>query len=279
MLRYFSPAAGALISLLLTPAAFAAPSADANNNGEITQTEYLNFRSTGFGKTDKNFDGKLTKAELSLQLQEDIDEGQRQVFHQLDKDKDGRLTLEDFSKPYDGTTSESVELINEAQDKNFDRYDTDGNGNISRSEYRDFGNTQMKQAMDQFKIYAEKSFNALDLNHDGYADEDEYVYKGRDPNAALSVNTANPFSDRGNAASSQKQSVRRDGNGDGIITKTEDTAFNRYQFETMDKDSDGIITKNESLYLFMDSSALTADDDMPFEFMVLGGSEVRDEDD
>lgn len=252
MHKYFFSVAASFIFALLSSESFAAPNADVNNNGEITRMEYLNFMATKFAETDKNFDSKLTQEELNFSMQHKLEEQARQNFRFLDQDKDGILKLENFSEQFESIAA-SPGIEKSAADQFFELLDKNGNGSVSRSEYIEFVQAQKQSATDQRKEMAANYFKSLDINQDGYVDEEEFIYKGRNPNAAIKDTSATPFSNLGNTSSSQNKIVRRDGNGDGIITKSEDTEYNLYLFERFDSNGDGIVYETSHSGLFSDS--------------------------
>ncbi|WP_416878831.1 EF-hand domain-containing protein [Litorimonas sp.] len=236
---------------LLASESFAAPTADANNNGDITRTEYLNFMANKFAETDKNFDGKLTQEELKFSRQHKLEELARGNFRFLDQDKDGILKLENFSEQFE-TIAVNPRMEESAADQFFELLDKNGNGNVSRSEYIEYVQAQKQLATDQRKEMAANYFKSLDLNQDGYVDEDEFIYKGRNSKATINDTSANPFSNLRNTSSSQNKSVRRDGNSDGIITKSEDREYNLYLFEKFDSNGDGIVYETSHSDFFSD---------------------------
>jgi len=247
--------------------ALASNTADSNNNGEITEREFLNFKSLAFNAIDKNYDAKLTQDEIRKSYLEKYQETMKQAFRDLDENKDGRLIAEDLLEQYRDFNSD--ELM-QSQDDTFDLIDENGNNNISRLEYDQFVRSQIQDSIYRMEEFAADAFKGLDLDNDGYVDEKEYVYQGRDPNADAFENQ-NPFSSSNGLTGVQEKRVKRDGNGDGIITKSEDVEFNKYTFLTLDTDNNGALIKSESPYLFIDSD-FAADGFLDFMYL---GSEVQ----
>jgi Ca2+-binding EF-hand superfamily protein len=229
--------------------AHASETPDANENGEITEQEFLNFKAKKFNSVDKNFDAKITQAEIQQSYIDQMQEIMRQAFRSLDDNKDGRLDPEDFHEEYGAT--EMDDLL-QSQEEAFDRMDKNRNDSISRLEYNEFLQSQLQESEKVMRQYSQENFDRLDLDNNGFVDEDEYVFQGRDQNYNQ-IDTNNPFSKDGDAVANLEKPVQRDANGDGDISKSEDIAFNEYSFSIMDKNSDGVISKKENALLFVDS--------------------------
>lgn len=100
-----------------------------------------------FKSADTNSDGRVNKAEFDRQVKND-------TFTQLDKDKDGAVSLEEW-KAYDKSPSAREHF--EAMDVNHDR-------RVSLPEFSDAA---------EWKSGLKDSFTALDRDRDGHLAPDE----------------------------------------------------------------------------------------------------------
>lgn len=247
-----------LISLMITLSfvqfAHAKTPMDANKNGEITEREYLNYFSADFIKADKNFDAQLSREELNAARQIRMQDGAKKRFKRLDADNDSFISVDEYNADREKRREKQQKNSEKQIDRWFDNVDSNKNGFISREEYRAFRETGMEKSKKRIEERAIKSFERMDLDNDTRLSELEYVYKGKDPNDPNAVAGVNPFSNVNNNSRAIKR-VSRDGNSDGMITKSEDEAYRRYRFSRMDKDKDGIVTKKEARYLFSQGDA------------------------
>jgi len=245
------------VTLTFTQTTVATPTADANNNGEITRAEYLTFTSNAFNQQDKNFDGRITQQEKHAAMTEYVREKLQKQFKDMDDDGDGKITSSEFDAFNAEKNEKRFEKNRLKTDKWFDKVDTNGNGHISRLEYDDYlGENAVKQH-EKLKERTQKQFNAMDLDKDGEVTEFEFVDKGRAPGTSgQDSKPSNPFSDlHVRSTPSRKKRIRRDSNSDGVITKLEDREYNEAAFEKMDVNNDGAITKKENARIFSNDNA------------------------
>jgi len=66
--------------------------ADQNDDGKITQEEFISHAKKRFEKMDRNGDGALDKS----------DHGMRHSFDDLDKDGDGQISRDEFEQAHTG---------------------------------------------------------------------------------------------------------------------------------------------------------------------------------
>jgi Ca2+-binding EF-hand superfamily protein len=233
---------------LLTTTAQAAPM-DANKDGEISRIEYMSFRSNAFIQDDLNFDGKLTKQEIKEGRDKRNRENVIKRFKKLDANKDGQLIPSEMEDPKTNANESRADDVRKEMDAFFDKMDRDKNGNISRLEYNVFVEERMEGEVNAAIKRSERKFKRMDLDGDGVVTETEYVDRGRIPKPKK----ADPFEGLyTHDTTKPKKRMRRDGNGDGDITKREDREYNEYQFEKLDKNKNGVVTKDEARYLFPD---------------------------
>jgi hypothetical protein len=119
----------------------------------ITRTDYLKGVDSHFNAADTNHDGFVSKAELVVQQQRELDQAKARLnqqlqakFNQLDTNKDGKLTLQEF------LGAAPPLRVGENADQLMQRLDTNHDGKMSAEEFR---------APELAK------FNKVDANRDG----------------------------------------------------------------------------------------------------------------
>ena len=238
-------------TLSLPIIAHADPKMDANGDDEISRIEYMSFKSNSFNKQDKNFDGRLTKKEISAARLEQVRQATKKRFKDMDKNGDGHITQAEHDDSSRNQTEKMFESRLNKTDEWFSVMDTDKNNNISRLEYTAFLENQRAEQLEKSLKRTQKSFARLDLDGDGIVTEFEYVDKGRAPGTKANKKSDPMKGLYAHETAKPKKRLRRDGNSDGEVTKREDREYNEYQFDRLDKDKDGIITKKENKFLFV----------------------------
>jgi len=122
-----------LLAVLLAGGALASPAAardrpdpmemleqaDANRDGAVSRTEFVDARRARFAKMDRNGDGAFSDADLPRLVRKRAGDRIEQVVAAFDGDRDGRLSRDEF---VNGPT------------RLFDLGDRDGNGLLDRRE-------------------------------------------------------------------------------------------------------------------------------------------------
>lgn len=176
------------ILTVISGTALAAPKADVNKDGQITQAEFMAAAADKFDATDTNFDGVLTKDEMKAR-------------------RESRRA--------------------ERRERKFDRMDTDGNGVISKAEMA--AAEDMRTTKRQARRLAR-----LDTNGDSVISDTE--------KAAAKAKRAER---RGKGRMDRLKRVKRDADGDGLITRAEFDAATEAMFLRLDSNGDGVLTKGE----------------------------------
>lgn len=195
MPRFFKLALLGTSALLLTAGlALASPKADTNNDGTISQAEFMAEASDRFINTDLNADGALTKDEMKASHE------RRRTEH---------------------------------AEKRFEKSDANGDGVISKSEY------DAKRAE-----HTEKREARRDLNNDGTVDvADKELHKAK--RAKRKEKQAERKANRDVNRDNYRKRIKRDANGDGLITRAEYDTATEAMFIWLDANADGVLTKGE----------------------------------
>jgi Ca2+-binding EF-hand superfamily protein len=109
----------------LSPEEVEKVSSIANNDGEVTKEEFLNYaRHSEFFKTQMD----KTDSDSMAHKQEAIAKAER-AFKLFDKDNDGYITKQEFAKISKKLSRDQVEAV-------FNKFDKDGDGVLSFDEFR-----------------------------------------------------------------------------------------------------------------------------------------------
>ena len=169
------------------------------------------------------------------------------LLDKADMDKDGRITLSEFSA---------------FGDQKFAAMDTDANGLVSKDERRTFRAEKRAER-------AQMRFDKTDTNSDGFISRDEHTAalskRGAHRKNKMDVNGDGSFDDEDRAAIREKRKERRaerqaqrgqgqggghgkqkpDTNGDGMIDLAEHQSATARVFARLDKNNDGYLTGDE----------------------------------
>ena len=242
-------------ALLFSATIHAAPKMDANGDDEITLEEYVNYRMISFNKKDKNFDGRVTAKERRDWQAEQSREQMKAAFEQLDPDGNGRLTEDEYVEKMMSDMEGHMSMNQTAMEQDFDEMDEDKNGHISRLEYDTHINQTQDETLKMMKEAMLQQFKMMDKDKDKIITESEYAGVLDGVNALIYGDNASDSNEADNRFKESKP-IALDGNGDGILTRTEQREHSNYLFELMDMNNDGVVTKQEKPYLFDDASEL-----------------------
>jgi len=190
--------------------AYAAPRADMNKDGQVTQTEFMAAATTRFVNADTNADGVLTKDEMKAARQAKHDARAEKKFEGLDANSDGFVSKDE----YDAKRAQHAE-------KRAERRDLNSDGVVDEAD-----RALMKAKREARK--AERQARRAEREVNG-----ETRAKGegrRGPRGGKKMRVPNP-----------------DANGDGVVTRAEYEASTLAMFERLDKNADGVLTKGEGL--------------------------------
>jgi len=173
-------------------------------------------------KADTNNDGMITKAEFMSAASD--------RFIDTDLNADGALSKDEMKA--------SRELRKEAHaQKRFNDIDANGDGVISQSEY------DAKRAERSEKILAKRKARR-DLNNDGVVDDaDKELRKAK--RTERKEKRAERKENRSVNRDNYRKRIKRDANGDGLITRAEYDTATEAMFIRLDANADGVLTKGE----------------------------------
>ena len=170
MTKFLKPLLLGTAGLLCAGIAIASPKADINNDGQITQAEFLAEADARFTATDTNFDSLLTKEEIKAAREAKRAERKAKI----DTDGDGNVSKAE-KKAAKALMKEKM------QARKLANFDTDGDGTLSETE-KEAGKAQRKELREAFKARkaerkAEKGDKRAlrgDTNEDGVISRAEF---------------------------------------------------------------------------------------------------------
>lgn len=188
----------------------AAPKADTNKDGQISQAEFMAAATTRFVVADTNADGALTRDEMRAGRDAKRNERAQARFERQDANGDGFVSKAE----YDAARVERDAKRAERKEARKAKLDTNGDGVVSETE---------REAMKAKRM--EKRAEAKGERGDRMRGERmRGERKGRKGGA-----------DR----------IKRDANGDGIITRAEYEAATLAMFTRLDVNGDGMLSQGE----------------------------------
>lgn len=188
--------------------AYAAPKADMNQDGQVTQTEFMSAATTRFVNSDTNADGVLTKDEMKAARKARHSAHADKKFEGLDANADGFISKSE----YDTKRAERGEKMKKRRDANGDGVIDDADREIMKAK-RD-----AKKAGREARRTEREASGDVRTGSEGRKDGK----RGR------GMRGPNP-----------------DANGDGVVTRAEYEEGTLAMFERLDKNSDGVLTKGE----------------------------------
>lgn len=215
--------------LLLAPLAYAA---EANPVEPISKVEFSEMQRDIFNKIDTNFNGNLSADEITNSTQSEQRVRLKKQYKELDVNSDGHVTLADITETQAKKYETMMSQMQARNDKYFEVFDLDSNGAITKEEYSQVKEEQWEKSQEHRITGAEKKFLRMDGDENGYVTEDEYVESKLPPS-------------RSNSKRPNTNALRRDTNGDGQITRTENDDFIENLFAKLDKDDDRSLSAAE----------------------------------
>lgn len=206
---------------------------DADKDGGVTLAEFLGPRKTALDRIDANKDGAVEVKEIETSVQETTDYWAKRLLHQMDKDKDGRISLDEFrsaprerfaARDLNGDGVLSVDDLPPRHRWRGPAADGAAGPDAKRDE-----KGERRWSLDKILGRADGRFKRLDTNGDGFIDTRELEA----PAAARIAFAVKRFM------------ARFDADKDGRVTRDEFERFARSRFADLDLDSDGRITEED----------------------------------
>jgi len=155
--------------------------ADTKKGNEINESDKAELRST-FNMLDQDGDGYLTADEIqTLMMGMFVMQNLRQLdelMAEMDQDKDGRITYEEFEAfaVRKGLVPVTEDNVKDDMRDSFQVFDTDGDGKIDVSEFKA---VMSNIGMEEYEI--QKMISEADTNKDGVIDYEEFcAYMARE---------------------------------------------------------------------------------------------------
>ncbi len=164
-------ASGAAI-IALTGIASANPQADINQDGQITQSEYMAQAQTRFESTDLNQDGYLSEEERKQARQQRMSDRRSDFFAKADTDGDGSISPEEHAALSGPRGPKSSGVDGERRDKKGKRGGKRGKGKAERMAEIDTNGDGLL-SYQEYMTSAEQRFAKADANGDGIIGPDE----------------------------------------------------------------------------------------------------------
>lgn len=193
-------------ALAVAGLAYAAPKADMNQDGQVTQSEFMAAATTRFVNADTNADGVLTKDEMKAARKAKHDARAEKKFEGLDANGDGFVSKDE----YDAQRAERAE-------KRAERRDLNSDGTVDEAD-----RVLMKEKREARK--AEREARRAEREASG---------------------AAGPNKRGGKDGKRRMRGPNPDANGDGVVTRAEYETSTLAMFERLDKNADGVLTKGE----------------------------------
>ena len=187
---------------------------DQDNNGRVTQKEFLDFWKRQFQNTDKNKDGVHDQTEIHSSRH----------FEHFDHNKDGVITLE-----------ESLRV----RKRHWSRFDVSAGEGISLASYLEKARSRTRRN----PFDHQTTFTKMDADGNNYLTEEEYLafWNGYFDSRDANQDGALTGKEHGHAGSFKDF----DADGDGTITRAEDVRVREEDFQDLDTDGDGSLTQAE----------------------------------
>lgn len=199
-------------ALLISGTALAKPQADIDQDGRISQSEFLAAADDRFSTADTNFDGVLTsdekdaaKAQRRGKMKEKIGE---KVFGKLDVNGDGFITTDEFDTAAQARADRPGKVGKDGKNR-FEKLDVNGDSFVTKDEF----DTAMQARGER-----------------GKKDGKKRAAKG---------------DGEGRLGKRIKNRIDPDANADGVITRDEAQASALTMFARLDADGDGFLTEGE----------------------------------
>lgn len=201
-LKTFALATAGAAALIAVPALAQGPKADLNQDGQVTQAEFMADSAEKFSRADANFDGFLDETERKGLREKGRTDRTKRAFGKLDANDDGVVTEAEMLAAQEARGEKRGERREAMKGKMLERFDTDGDGTLSEAEKetargaRKEARGEKRGPKDGPKGKRGKRMNP-DTDGDGLISQAEFT------------------------AGAEALFLKMDANGDGVLTKGE----------------------------------------------------------
>lgn len=199
----------------------------------VSAAQFRSAQRVLFTKADINFDGRVTRDEISQARWKRNLPRHKKAFAKLDANNNGFLDYNEIEANQTVVTEKLVQRNASTKTSLLKKYDTDGNGTISENEIDDYLEKQVEKTRSKIPEKARKRFERRDKDSSGLITLEEYIPRKPSPQIVQ------------NRQVIQVSNFSRDVNRDGIITRLENETFTTEALEALDKNDDGEISPQE----------------------------------
>lgn len=197
----------------------------------ISKIQFETEQRALFSKADKDYNGVVSFDELNAVKQARNLKRFEARFHALDTDQNGFLSDDEINLAHEDIKAGRLTRIEQSKTRLLNTYDLDENGTITSREIEEYFEKKQQDEEDKSITRAQDDFAKKDKDGDGRVSLEEYT----DQWSKLS---------RGRLGDNTR-SISRDGNGDRMISRTENESFIDKVFNHLDANDDGEISPTE----------------------------------
>ncbi len=225
---------GALLGSFATAAENDGTSAEPAEVVAVKKSDFLQSQRVMFNTADKDFDGRVSQDEINLLNDAQNRPKYLKAFRDLDANNNGFLSLREIEAKHQEFAENKIVRHKNIKSQLLTRYDKDGDGNITSRELEAYFEKSAEKSIAATVKSAEADLKGKDSDGSGSVSLEEY----------LSSKTVAGIQ-KSRQAQLKGEYIRRDKNGDRLITRTESEAYILRLFEVLDKNKDGQLSASE----------------------------------
>lgn len=225
---------GALLGSFATAAENDGTSAEPAEDRAVQKSDFLQSQRVMFNTADKDFDGRVSQDEINLLNDAQNRPKYLKAFRDLDANNNGFLSLREIEAKHQEFAENKIVRLKNIKSQLLTRYDKDGDGNITSRELEAYFEKSAEKSIAATVKSAEADLKGKDSDGSGSVSLEEY----------LSSKTVAGIQ-KSRQAQLKGEYIRRDKNGDRLITRTESEVYILRLFEVLDKNKDGQLSASE----------------------------------
>jgi len=202
--------------------------------GAVKKSDFLQCQRAMFNTADKDFDGRVSQDEINLFNDAQNRPKYLKAFRDLDGDSNGFLSMREIEAKHQEFAENKIVRHENIKSQLLTRYDKDGDGNITSRELESYFEKSAEKSIAATVKSAEADLKRKDSDGSGSVSLEEY----------LSSKTVAGIQ-KSRQAQLKGEYIRRDKNGDRLITRTESEAYILRLFEVLDKNKDDQLSASE----------------------------------